>query len=801
MNISKKWLSDYVAVNCDDATLCHKLTMAGIEVEKVETASTVPAGVVAAKIMSRDVHPNSDHLSVCQVFNGKETIQIVCGAPNCDAGKIVPLAQIGTVFSTPEGEFKIKKSKLRGVESNGMMCSEEELGLGSDNSGLMILDDSIAPGTPFEELYPGDTFMELEVTPNRPDWLSVWGIARDVSCLLGTEAKLPEISITESNDAPRADLVTVEASDLCHRYIGRVIRDVKVGPSPAWLVERLESVGLRSINNIVDVTNFVLMELGQPLHAFDLDKLEEGRVVARRAVAGEKIITLDGSELELDENCLVIADAKKPMALAGVMGGEFSGVTETTTSILLESAVFQPSNIRATSRRLGISSDSSYRFERGVDYDMAELASVRAVQLILEVAGGKLEGKALDINTGRPQEAVIPCKFENIRTRIGSGVTNERIEEIFRTLHLGVSDVTSEGCVVTAPLFRRDLLREADLVEEVARIDGLDKIPEIAVAGKCCHPQSEDAWMPLQKLRHLAAGLGFYECVHYSIGSVANFLSDSRFSEDDLVKLDNPLSPEMSVMRPSLLGGLLGAVERNIARGNRTLALFELDRCFCANAQKFPEERNELAFVLTGLRHPERFSAELKENYDFYDLKGALESLFELLNITNYRFALLENDDRFRAGHACAIVLEGKTAGAFGELNKKFTSNWRTVYPVFAAQIEVAAILQAASRGVAKYKAAPQYPATSRDIAFVASADLSCGDIIDFIRRKKLQNLESVQLFDIFEDDALKAKQQKSMAFSLTFRNSERTLKDDEVNAAVEKLRNALANELKVELR
>ena len=801
MNISKKWLSDYVAVNCDDATLCHKLTMAGIEVEKVETASTVPAGVVAAKIMSRDVHPNSDHLSVCQVFNGKETIQIVCGAPNCDAGKIVPLAQVGTVFSTPEGEFKIKKSKLRGVESNGMMCSEEELGLGSDNSGLMILDETIAPGTPFEELYPDDTFMELEVTPNRPDWLSVWGIARDVSCLLGTEAKLPEISITESSEAPRADLVTVEAPDLCHRYIGRVIRDVKVGPSPAWLVERLESVGLRSINNIVDVTNFVLMELGQPLHAFDLDKLKEGRVIARRASAGEKIVTLDGSELELDENCLVIADAEKPMALAGVMGGEFSGVTDDTTSILLESAVFQPSNIRATSRRLGISSDSSYRFERGVDYDMAELASIRAVQLILEVAGGKLEGKALDINTGRPQEVVIPCKFDNIRARIGSGVTNERIEEIFRTLHLGVDDVTSGGCTVTAPLFRRDLLREADLVEEVARIDGLDKIPEIAVSGKCCHPLAEDAWMPLQKLRHLAAGLGFYECVHYSIGSVANFLSDSRFEEADLVKLDNPLSPEMSVMRPSLLGGLLGAVERNIARGNRTLALFELDRCFCANAQKFPEERNELAFVLTGLRHPERFSAELKENYDFYDLKGALESLFELLNISNYRFVLSENDDRFRAGHACSIVIEGKTAGAFGELNKKFTSNWRTTYPVFAAQIEVAAILQAASRGVAKYKAAPQYPATSRDIAFVASAGLSCGDIIDFIRRKKLQNLESVQLFDIFEDDALKAKQQKSLAFSLTFRNSERTLKDNEVNAAVEKLRSALANELKVELR
>ena len=307
--------------------------------------------------------------------------------------------------------------------------------------------------------------------------------------------------------------------------------------------------------------------------------------------------------------------------------------------------------------------------------------------------------------------------------------------------------------------------------------------------------------MPLQKLRHLAAGLGYYECVHYSIGSAANFLCDSRFEEADLVKLDNPLSPEMAVMRPSLLGGLLGAVERNIARGSKTLALFELDRVFCANAAKFPEERNELAFILTGLRHPERFSAELKETFDFYDLKGTVESFFELLGITNYRFAMNKDDNRFRDGHSCSIMLEGKVAGAFGELNKKFTSGWRTAYPVFAAQIEVAAILQAAGRVSAKYKASASFPATSRDIAFIAPAGLTWGDIVDFIRRKKLQDLESVQLFDIFEDDALKAKGQKSLAFSLTFRNSERTLKDNEVNAAVEKLRTALQNELKVELR
>ena len=317
MDISRKWLSDYVALDCDDATLCHKLTMAGIEVEAVENNSTVPDGVVAAKILDRQVHPNSDHLSVCQVNDGKNTIQIVCGAPNCDAGKIVPLATIGTVFSTPEGEFKIKKSKLRGVESNGMMCSAQELGISEDNDGLMILPEDTVLGTPIKALFPGDTFIELEVTPNRPDCLSMWGVARDVSCLLDVEPKFPQIDVPVCT-AEAADLVTVEDSDLCPRYIGRVIENVKIGPSPAWLVERLESVGLRSINNVVDVTNFVMLELGHPLHAFDRDCLDGKRVVVRRAKEGEKITILDGRTIDLKNEHLVIADASKLIGISRI---------------------------------------------------------------------------------------------------------------------------------------------------------------------------------------------------------------------------------------------------------------------------------------------------------------------------------------------------------------------------------------------------------------------------------------------------------------------------------------------------
>ena len=801
MDISRKWLSDYVKLDCDDAYLCDKLTMAGIEVEKVEKSSTVPEGVVTAKILSRQAHPQSDHLSVCKVTDGGEELQIVCGAPNCDAGKIVPLAKIGTVFHTDEGDFKIKRSKLRGVESCGMMCSEKELGISEENDGLMIFPEDTELGIPLTQLYPGDTRIELEITPNRPDCLSMWGVARDVSCLLSTPAQLPEISIPSCNtEIP--GLVTVENMELCPRYIGRVIKNVKVGPSPDWLKERLESVGLRAINNVVDVTNFVMLELGQPLHAFDRATLAGNRVVARNAKAGEKITLLDGKVVELTEDHLVIADAEKPMALAGIMGGENSGVTENTTEVLLESAVFKSSHIRSESRSLGISTDASYRYERGVDFDMAELASIRACQLILATAGGEIASKAMEVAAARPAEPVIFCRFDRIRALIGTTVSNERVVDILQKLHLKVENITAESCQVTAPLFRLDLTREADLAEEVARVDGLDKIPMIPVAGKVCHPDSEDAYAPLRGIRDLVIGMGFDECVHYSIVGSASALVDSRFEKSDLIELSNPLSPDNGWMRPGLLGEMLGTVGRNIARGNKDLRLFELDKAFCKNPAKFPEERNELLILMTGKRHPELFSADGEALCDFYDIKGVVETLLEKLAITNFRFVFPEkSDSRFRDGHALVLLLEGKVAGMFGELNGKHAASWRSNAPVFFAQIEVAALLDAASHVKKSCKELAQFPGTTRDIAFVAPETLTNGEVIDFIRKCKAPNFESVRLFDIFVGDDLKKQQKKSMAYSLSFRNRERTLTDNEVNAAMEKIRARLAAELKVELR
>ena len=800
MNIGYDWLKSYVDIACDLPTLCDKLTTAGIEVEGVEQRGAVPAGVVTAKILERKPHPDSDHMSVCRVFDGAEEIQVVCGAPNCDAGKIVPLAKIGTVFSTAEGEFKIKRSKLRGVESFGMMCSAQELGLPGGHAGLLELPAGQALGVPVAELFPGDATIEVEVTPNRPDWLSHFGIARDVACLLKTHAVPPEIKLPAvDKPEPAAGLVTVETPDLCPCYGARIIRGVKIQDSPAWLQERLTSVGLRSINNVVDVTNFVMLELGQPLHAFDLDKLEGKRIVVRRAHAGESIVTLDGATRKLESRHLVICDAVKPMAVAGVMGGEHSGVTGATADILLESALFDPSNIRATSRELGLSTDASYRYERGVDWDMCDRAAARAAQLILETAGGRLATELVKVSAPRPAEPVIRCRFDRIRSLIGIDLDNHGIIDILKRLELKVAGITDAECTVTAPLFRLDLEREADLAEEVARINGLDAIPKVAVKSSMVDTIRHDTYYRVQGLREELLRFGLFECMHYGTVKETSARTDPRFAAADLVRVSNPLSLDLAVLRPSLMGEMLETVERNIARRNLDLGLFEIGRCFCKNPALFPEERQSVSLILTGIKHPERFSDELEQCYDFYDLKGLVEALLSARRLATAGFEPVA-DARF-AGHAgLAVLVDGKVAGHLGELNHDYTAKWRTAHPVFMAELEVAPLL--AGRTLPEYLIpVSTFPATTRDVAFLKPAALTHAEVVAFIRGAKLKNLEKIELFDLFADAGTLGANRESAAYRLTFRAADRTLTDDEVNQAFNRLREKLAAELKVELR
>ncbi len=802
MKVSLNWLADYVTLHTTPAELAAILTRAGLEVEEIVSSGTVPEGVVTAKILTRTPHQNSDHLSVCTVDKGDgEVLQIVCGAPNCDAGKIVPLATIGTVFKDPEGgkDFVISKGKLRGVESFGMMCSAKELGLSGDHEGLMILPDNTPLGKSVAELFRGDTVYTLELTQNRPDWLSHWGVARDIYALCGGELNFPAIKLPEEPATKEFDKdIQVEAPELCPKYTARFFRGVTVKESPEWMRKRLESIGIRAINNMVDITNYVMMELGVPLHVFDRDLLKEGRIVVRTARDGEKIVALDGKEYSLATADLVIADAEKPVAVAGVMGGEFSGVRETTKDVILEAAYFAPSTVRATSAKLNLSTDASHRYERGVDPGMVERASARAAELILELAGGELVSPLLTVAQPEKARPRILCRYSKITSLLGMELSALEIGTIFSKLGMQVEPLNDESAYVIPPSYRGDVSMEADLAEEVARIHGLDKLPNVPVKAVKVNMFAEDTNAPVAAIRDALIHCGLYECVSTSMMDEKTALLDPRFTGTDLVRMNNPISLDLAVMRPSLLGSMIANIRRNIARKNLNLALFEIGHVFCANPEKFQEERDEVLLALTGQKHPERYSAERAELYDFFDMKGLVEAFFEALGIVNYRIEAAD-EAGFVKGVCAAIVVDGKTAGHMGLASGELLKGMRIQTPLYLCVMDLSILLKA-SRKPVYYQPLSQFPATTRDVAFLAPSELENGTVLSFIRRSKVKNLIDVQLVDIFTNDTMGAGK-KSMAYSLTYRSNEKTLTDDEVNQAHEKLRARLAGGLNVELR
>jgi phenylalanyl-tRNA synthetase beta chain len=648
----------------------------------------------------------------------------------------------------------------------------------------------------------GDTVFEVEITPNRPDCLSHWGVARDLSALTGEKKRFPKIEIPEpADDAISADIVEIEEKELCPRYTARIIRGVEVAESPDWMKRRLEAVGLRPINNIVDATNYVLMELGHPLHAFDLDLLDERRIVVRKAKRGEKITTLDDVERELSENDLAICDATKPVALAGVIGGADTAVSTSTTNILLESAVFAPSNIRATARNHKISTDSSFRFERGSDFEMAPLASDRAAALILEIAGGKLASKLIDASSAPARRKKVQCRFDKIRSILGAEVADGKITAIFEALGLSVNPVSDGVIEISPPSFRLDLEREADLAEEVARIHGLDAIPAAPVAAISGGPAENDAKIDIETLTAELLALGLDETMNYSLISAEKAIIDARYAENNLKILDNPLSLDLAALRPSLLPQILETVERNAARGNRDLRIFEIGRVFNADTKK--EERLECAIAITGRRHPERFSNEKNEIIDYFDLKGIIEEWMDKRHL-NAEFSLMKKNDpayaNYAPGTAAALFAGKKRLGSCGQAHKRLVKGIRTQTPLFIAAIDLDAIL-ALPRSEKKFAPIPQYPSTTRDVAFVADSSLKHSDIIEAIKSFNLPNLETVEIFDLFEDDKSFGPGKKSLAYSLVFRNPERTLTDEEVNSAYEELRKRLPSTLNVTLR
>jgi len=789
MKISLNWLREYVELPSSVDELAHLLTRAGVEVEGVLSLGAAIPKVVVAQINESTQHPNADRLSVCKVDDGSGVPrQIVCGAKNYKVGDKVPLALPGAVLP---GDFKIKVGKLRGVESEGMLCSAEELGLPKGEDGLLILPGDARVGASFSELFPGDIVLDLEITPNRPDLLSHTGIAREVAALTGKELKVVDVPVFAHTLGSAVEVKT----ERCPFYTVQAISGVTVGPSPEWLKRKLEAVGLRAINNIVDITNFVMLELGQPLHAFDAGKID-GAIQVRDAAEGEFFLALDGRTYKLAPGDIVIADGGKAVALGGVMGGEDSGVTAGTKNILLESAAFEPSSVRRTSRALGLLSDSSYRFERGVDRAGVGLASDRAVSLILELAGGV----AGELRVGAPaghtigagasaekiRETVfvrtLPLRHERVTALLGTDIPAIEINAILSGFGLRQS---AEGWDI--PSYRQDLVREVDLVEEIARVVGMERIPSRLAAAPAVPGEADAVYDFQMDLRQKLVGQGMSEARTSTLVSEAMMWQDAP-----AIRLRNPLGEDQAFLRTSLLPGLLGAVERNIRHGARRIGLYEIGRTFHAEGR---EETGVLAFVLTGETSASGTRGEKARALDWHDARGVFEALVPA------PIAFRKIEPKAPLALAAEVFAGDVRLGALGQLAPSAARSLGANAPVLTAELSLGALR---GLGVKRaYRDISKFPAVTRDLALVCPLDLPYAEIENALRAAQEPLLECVEPFDLFVDPtgAKLPADRKSLAISLTFRTPERTLNGDEVNAACERLRQQLKAELAVDFR
>jgi phenylalanyl-tRNA synthetase beta chain len=800
MRVSLRWLRELCPVDLSGDEIAHRLTFAGMEVEGRESRSIGP-GVVAAQVVTRTPIEGTDHLSVCQVNDGAGVHQILCGAQNYSAGDLVPLARPGAVLP---GGLTIKATKLRGVQSSGMLCSPRELGLSDDHSGLLIL----APGTPLgkpldEVLGLPDTIFEINVTPNRPDALSHLGIARELSALTGTPVRLPFIQPAGKGELPAR--VDIEDPQRCPRYVARVIEGVRIGPSPLAVQERLRSCGVRPISGVVDATNLALLELGHPLHAFDLDRLEGSRIVVRRAREGELLTTLDGKERKLSNDDLVIADASKAVALAGVMGGQTSEVGQGTTRILLESAMFEPAGIRRTARRHALHTEASHRFERGMDEVTAQLAADRSAQLIVQLAGGKLLPGAIDRYPSPRPPTRVWVRPARISAVLGVEVPPAEVEQRLASLGLAPVDGSAERRLWSVPSWRRDLTREIDCAEEVARLRGYDTIPiELHKAGL-----GETAGIPpeervTQAARASLSADGLDEVINYSFVAERDLLA---LGVARAMRLANPLTVEQGAMRTTILAGLLRNLGYNMARGARDLKLYELGRVYLPEPDpRHPSgplawpahEPRRLGLALTGRRGPKAWTGG-GEPLDFYDVKGAVENVLEASGVSGARFEPVEVPSLHPASAAALIIAE-KRAGTLGQVHPLVAAHFEVPAETWLAELDWEALL-ANSVALKSLHGVPRFPAVARDLAFVVDASVAAERLLQEIRAADAGRLlEHVALFDVYRGPPVPAGR-KSMAFGLSLRAPDRTLTDADADALVAAIKQRLKSAVGAEIR
>ncbi|MDA0174810.1 phenylalanine--tRNA ligase subunit beta [Solirubrobacter taibaiensis] len=802
MRLPLFWLTDYVDPGMEASKLASRLAMTGTEVDRVHTHGvTALDNFVVGRVLEREQHPDADRLSVCQVAVGEGDVStIVCGAPNVAAGQTVGVALPGAVM--PDGT-KLKKAKLRGVPSNGMILAEDEVSIGMDHAGIMVLDDDLLPGTPLADVLPIATdVLELEITPNRPDCLSVYGVAREVHAATGQPLNPPPWETDPGTPGP-VEGVTIEVQDaeFCPRFTARLFEDVKLGPSPRWLKARLMAAGQRPINNVVDITNYVMLLTGQPLHAFDFDLVAGGKLVIRRAQDGEKMFTLDDQERTLDSTMFVIDDADGPTSIAGIMGGQRSEVQDTTTRVLMEAANWNGPILQRTSQKLGLRSEASGRFEKGLPPEQAMWGTIVATQLMLELTGARLVDGTIDIGGPGPDPITLQLRDEKVTRLLGTQVPMNEQRDILERLDFGVHD-SGDGLDVTVPAFRRnDVTREVDLIEEVARLWGLEKLPA-TIPG---HGLSARLTVE-QRLRRRASdalvGAGFSEAIGWSFQSPS--LARALRIDAPAVVLRNPLSEDLSEMRTTLLGSLLNSVRHNTARGAEDVRLFEEGSVYFdrphrreptaaeARSTPLPDERMHLAALLTGKLRPASWGENAPPSADFFAAKGVLETVLGALRVP---FTVVRGSDPFlHPGRAARVLVNGEDAGWLGEIHPGVAEEF-DLGRVAGFELDFSAVLPHADV-VPSYQDLTSFPAIRQDLAFWVPADRTASDLVEVVKGAGGKLLKDVAVFDVFRREG-----QTSLGVRLEFRAGDRTLTDEEIAPQRAKIVKAVAEKLEGELR
>ncbi|MGL5377666.1 MAG: phenylalanine--tRNA ligase subunit beta [Cetobacterium sp.] len=796
MLISLDWLKQYVDIKEDIKELENTLTMIGQEVEAIDEQGKELAKVVIGEITEYGRHPEAEKLTLLKVNIGaEEELQIVCGAPNHKLGDKVVVATIG---ATLPGDFKIKKSKIRGIESQGMLCSEVELGLGTDGDGIIILPQDAPIGTEYRVYKKlNDVIFELEITPNRPDCLSYIGIAREIAAYYGRKIKWPEFqskSIIESINTGHVD-VRIEDRDRCKRFSGKVIKNIKVQESPEWLKNRLLSMGLKPINNVVDATNYILFECNQPLHAYDLSKITDRKIVVRKASEGEKLVTLDGIERELNKGELIIADGEKPLGIAGIMGGESSKVTEETTEIFLECAYFTPENIRKTSKDLVVSSDSSYRFERGLDIENTVEVLERAAELISQLTGGELLEGSIDKYIEKYEKIEIPLNMEKLTKFIGKNIGIDVVGKILTNLGINIKTLNSTTILATPPSYRGDLTRTADLYEEIIRMYGFDNI-ENKMPEESIRPGVKDSMtIVVDEAKEILAKIGLQEVINYS------FISKDAIKllgiTEPTIEISNPISDDMAVMRPTLIYSLLSNIKDNLNRNQNGLKFFEVSRVFSPKENGLANETLRVSIALAGKTTKSLWDAK-PEAMDFYSLKGFVQKFLEHMGVTRYQLDRSE-DKNFHPGRSADIKIGKIKIGTFGEIHPEIAENMDIKRErAYIAELDLTTLLNYRAKKV-KYEKIVKYPEVTRDLAIVLERDVLVGKMLEDI--KKSSNLiESVAIFDVYEGDKIEADK-KSVAISIVLRKKDGTLEENDINITVDKILKLIAKNYHGEIR